>query len=99
MIMIIIYIIPPIKYTVNLFWKNYYGDGFNPQKIQVTNLVFCHFCIHIFQDYQQTYITRNGLILNSLCGVYFIGIINTILLCKYEPLLVTIIIIETFISK
>lgn len=34
------------------------------------------------QDFQHTFITRNGLILNCLCGAYFLGIINTILLCK-----------------
>ncbi|KAF7273656.1 hypothetical protein GWI33_013642, partial [Rhynchophorus ferrugineus] len=32
------------------------------------------------ENYQHTFVTRSGLILNSLCGVYFLGILNTILL-------------------
>ncbi|CAG9840597.1 unnamed protein product [Diabrotica balteata] len=32
------------------------------------------------KDWQHTFISRNGLILNCLCCVYFVGIINTILM-------------------
>ncbi|KAG5881664.1 hypothetical protein JTB14_010235 [Gonioctena quinquepunctata] len=32
------------------------------------------------KDYQHTFITRSGLIFNCLCGVYFIGIANTVLM-------------------
>lgn len=32
------------------------------------------------KNFQHTFISRSGLVLNLICGVYFIGIINTILL-------------------
>lgn len=44
-----------------------------------------YFCVlWIFYNnmgaYQHTFVTRNGLILNCLAGVYFLGVLNTILL-------------------
>jgi ATP-binding cassette subfamily G (WHITE) protein 5 (sterolin 1) len=34
------------------------------------------------QLYQHTFVTRTGLILNCLSGAYFLGILNSIFLCK-----------------
>nr|XP_022912669.1 ATP-binding cassette sub-family G member 5 [Onthophagus taurus] len=34
-------------------------------------------------NFQHTFITRSGLILNCLAGVYFLGIVNTIFICKF----------------
>jgi len=37
------------------------------------------------EDYQRTFITRNGLIFNCLAGAYFVSIIVTVCTCKLSP--------------
>jgi hypothetical protein len=36
------------------------------------------------KEYQRSYVTKNGLIFNSLAGVYFMSVISTALTCKYS---------------
>jgi hypothetical protein len=38
------------------------------------------------KEYQRSYVTKNGLIFNSLAGVYFMSVISTALTCKYVVL-------------
>jgi hypothetical protein len=48
-----------------------------------------HLLLWIFysgmEDYQRTFITRNGLIFNCLAGAYFVSIIVTVCTCKSSP--------------
>jgi len=47
-----------------------------------------HLLLWIFysgmEDYQRTFITRNGLIFNCLAGAYFVSIIVTVCTCKFS---------------
>jgi len=48
-----------------------------------------HLLLWIFysgmENYQRTFITRNGLIFNCLAGAYFVSIIVTVCTCKLSP--------------
>lgn len=45
----------------------------------------CYECFiaSFLQNQQHTFVSKSGLIFNSLCGVYFLGVLNTIFVCKF----------------
>ena len=38
--------------------------------------------LQLGKEYQRSYVTKNGLIFNSLAGVYFMSVISTALTCE-----------------
>jgi hypothetical protein len=54
--------------------------------LRLLGLPVFHLLLWIFysgmEDYQRTFITRNGLIFNCLAGAYFVSIIVTVCTCK-----------------
>ena len=43
--------------------------------------IFC-LILQLGKEYQRSYVTKNGLIFNSLAGVYFMSVISTALTCE-----------------
>ncbi|KAJ8967156.1 hypothetical protein NQ317_000962 [Molorchus minor] len=60
------------------------GAGLRQMFLRLFLLPLFYFLLWAFyremKDYQHTYVTRTGLVFNCLAGVYFIAIVNTILL-------------------
>ncbi|KAJ8912923.1 hypothetical protein NQ315_017253 [Exocentrus adspersus] len=63
---------------------NFKADGIRQIILRLFLLPLFFFFLWTFyremKEFQHTYVTRNGLIFNCLAGVYFVGILNTILI-------------------